>query len=270
MSLQKIEGLYQAHTFIFTDMPEADITDREVMTRLVRDHSVDIIINCAAYTAVDRAEADADAARRINVDGARVLAEVAKENRISLVHISTDYVFSGDGNTPLRESDPTGPTGVYGRTKLEGERAIENTGCDAVVIRTSWLYSEFGGNFVKTMLRLGREKGEVNVVFDQTGTPTYARDLAEAVVWIAENGIEGFDVYHYSNEGVASWYDFAKMTFKAAGMDVRVNAVGSSAFPTAAKRPAYSVLSKDKIKEAGVSVPYWADSLAVCIAGLNE
>lgn len=269
-SLKKIEDLYTGHTFVFTDMPEADITDREAIKSLVNDNNIDVIINCAAYTAVDKAEADEAAARQINVEGPRVLAETAKENGIPLVHISTDYVFAGDGNSPLKETDEVGPTGIYGRTKLEGEKVIEDSGCDAVVIRTSWLYSEFGGNFVKTMLRLGKEREELNVVYDQTGTPTYARDLAEAAVWIAENGIEGFDIYHYSNEGVTSWFDFAKMIFKIAGMDVKVNPVETSAYPTAAKRPAYSVLSKDKAKEAGVSVPYWTDSLAICIANLNE
>lgn len=270
MSLRKIESAYPSHDFIFTDMPEADITDENVISRLVKDNGIDLIVNCAAYTAVDKAETEHAIALKVNAGGVRILAQIAKENGLPMVHISTDYVFEGTGVHPLKETDAVNPISVYGKTKLDGENAVRDSGCRAAVIRSSWLYSEFGNNFVRTMIRLGREKDEIDVVYDQIGTPTYAEDLAEAIMKIAGNGIEGFNVYHYSNEGVASWYDFAKMIFRISEIDVRVNPVESSAFPTKAKRPSYSVLSKDKIKNVGVEVPYWVDSLNKCIVELNN
>ncbi len=269
-SLQKISSEYSSHTFVFTDMPEADITDMECMTRLIGKYNVDIIVNCAAYTAVDKAENDEDIARKINRDGVKVLADMAKKYDVKLVHISTDYVFSGEHYHPLHEDQVTEPVGVYGKTKLEGEREIEKSGCNAAIIRTAWLYSEFGNNFLKTMLRLGKERDSLNVVYDQVGTPTYATDLAYAIMKVVESGINGLEVYHFSNEGAVSWYDFAKEIFAEAGIDVHVSAIESYLYPMPAKRPAYSVLSKDKIKTIGVSVPYWKDSMKKCLNILLE
>lgn len=269
-SLQKISSEYSSHTFVFTDMPEADITDMECMTRLIGKYNVDIIVNCAAYTAVDKAESDENMARKINRNGVKVLADRAKKYDIKLVHISTDYVFSGEYCHPLHEDQPTEPVGVYGKTKLEGEEEIEKSGCNAAIIRTAWLYSEFGNNFLKTMLRLGKERDSLNVVYDQVGTPTYATDLAYAIMKVVESGINGLEVYHFSNEGAVSWYDFAKEIFAEAGIDVHVSAIESYLYPMPAKRPAYSVLSKDKIKTIGVSVPYWKDSMKKCLNILLE
>ena len=265
-SLRKIAGMYPQHRFVFTDVPEADITDWACIAALAEKHAIDLIVNCAAYTAVDRAESDAETAAKINVQGSEVLAGVARERGIGLIHISTDYVFDGESCHPLKEDRPTAPQGVYGRTKLAGEQAIEASRCNACVIRTAWLYSEYGNNFVKTMLRLGRERDELNVVYDQVGTPTYATDLAHAILRLAERGVSGFEVYHFSDEGAISWYDFAKAVFALAGIDIRVGAIETAAYPTPARRPAYSVLAKDKIREAGVRVPYWLDSLRECMA----
>lgn len=269
-SLRKTGARYPQHRFWFTDMPESDITDPERMAGLVEEHAIGLIVNCAAYTAVDRAESEEMLAERVNAEGPRTLASVARRKGIPLIHISTDYVFGGEGCHPIREGHPTDPQGVYGRTKLRGEEAIRESGCDAAVIRTAWLYSEFGNNFVKTMLRVGRERGSVNVVYDQVGSPTYAPDLAEAILRLAENGVKGYEIYHFSDEGAVSWYDFAHAIFELAGETLRVGAIESSAYPAPAKRPAYSVLSKEKIKAAGVEVPYWRDSLKVCLKALKE
>lgn len=270
LSLRKISVEYPHHTFVFTDMPEGDITDRRGIARLIASEKADAVINCAAYTAVEKAEADEKSARLVNAEGAGNVALAAFENGIPMVHISTDYVFPGTGHSPLKETDATGPVSVYGRTKLEGERLVEASGCRAAVIRTAWLYSEFGSNFVKTMLRLGREKGEVKVVCDQVGTPTYATDLARAAMKILGNGVDGFSVYHYTDRGQASWYDFAVEIFRMAGMDVRTEAISSDVFPSAVSRPAYSVLSADKILKAGVKVPEWKDSLMECMKILKN
>lgn len=268
-SLQKISTIYTQHHFVFTDMPEADITDRHCMERLVEEHSINLIINCAAYTAVDRAESDIELAERINVHGPCILAQVARERSVQLIHISTDYVFDGNSCHPIHEEQPTDPIGVYGRTKRAGEEAIEREGGDAAIIRTAWLYSEFGNNFVKTMLRLGNERDALNVVYDQIGTPTYAPDLAHAILCVAEHGIRGVEYYHYSNEGVISWYDFAQEIFALAQVSVSVTAIESYLYPVPAKRPAYSVLAKDKIKAIGASVPYWKESLKACLLALK-
>lgn len=286
-SLRAICDEYSQHKFVFTDMPELDITDREAVGRFVGEHAIDVIVNCAAYTAVDRAESDVELAERINILGPEILAEVAVERGSALIHISTDYVFSGQSCHPLRETDATAPTGVYGDTKLRGERAIADSGCRAAVIRTAWLYSAFGANFVKTMLRVGAAAIEkfrdnqpttdgcgqscaaVNVVYDQIGTPTYAPDLARAIMCVVEHGVDGFELYHFSNEGVCSWYDFAKEIFALTEMQVEVRAIESGDYPTPARRPAYSVLAKDKIKALGAVVPYWHDSLVACIGELS-
>lgn len=269
-SVQKISNQYPQHKFIYTDMPEVDITNLQLLEDLVKKEEINAIINCAAFTAVDKAESCEEIAAKINIDGPKNLALAAKSVGAKLIHISTDYVFGGKSSLPLKESDPTQPIGVYGRTKRQGEMEVEKVGCDAVVIRTAWLYSEFGNNFVKTMLRLGRERETLNVVYDQIGTPTYATDLALAIMSLLEKGISGFETYHFSNEGVISWFDFTNAIFEIAGLNTKVNAIESFEYPTAAERPAYSVLNKRKIKNAGVSVPYWKDSLKTCIDILNK
>lgn len=269
-SIKKISSDYPQHTFFFTDVPEVDITNLNLLDRLMEEKSVDAIINCAAYTAVDKAESDVVLAESINVAGPKNLAEAAKKRGAKLIHVSTDYVFNGTANEPLKEEAQTDPIGVYGRTKLAGEQAVKDSGCDALVIRTAWLYSEFGNNFVKTMLRLGREREQLGVVFDQVGTPTYAPDLAVAIMTLLDKGFTGFDLYHFSNEGVISWYDFTKAIFRLENINITLNPIESCEYPTPAKRPAYSVLNKKKIKAAGVSVPYWEDSLRVCLKELAK
>ncbi len=264
-SIRKISGNYKNNNFLFTDMPEVDITNVDVLRDLVKKNNINAIVNCAAFTAVDKAESCVDLATKINVDGPKNLAAVAKEFGARLVHISTDYVFGGKSCLPLKETDKPAPIGVYGRTKRLGEAEVEMSGCDAIVIRTAWLYSEYGANYVKTMLRLGKEKDHLNVVFDQVGTPTYATDLAVAIMTLLEKGFSGFELYHFSNEGVISWYDFTKAIFEIAGIKTPVGAIESFEYPTAAERPSYSVLNKRKIKDAGVEVPYWRDSLKKCL-----
>ncbi len=270
LSFQKISPNYSKHSFLFTDLPETDITSRSKLESLIQKQKIEAIINCAAYTAVDKAETKKEFAFHINAYGPKILAEVSKEYNLKLIHISTDYVFDGASTSPIKETYPTNPLGVYGQSKLEGELAIAAVGCDVVVVRTAWLYSEFGNNFVKTMLRLGKEKDTLSVVYDQVGTPTYATDLALAVMQIIDNGFNGYHIYHYSNEGVLSWYDFAYEIFALSGMKVHINPVESDQYPTPAKRPAYSVLSKEKIKSIGIIVPYWKESLTQCLSILNH
>ena len=273
--------------YIFTDVVEVegletvilDITDLEAVKTAVKKDDVKVIVNCAAYTNVDKAEDDADYCALLNAKAPENLAVAAKEAGALLIHVSTDYVFGGDPyNTPCREDQKGTPTGVYGLTKLQGEQAIQASGCDHVIIRTAWLYSEFGRNFVKTMLNLTATKPQLNVVFDQTGTPTYALDLAEAIaVVIADYAAKDADsyaktgVYHFSNEGVCSWFDFTKMIAEYAGNDgCDIQPCHSDEFPSKVKRPAYSVLDKTKIKQAfGIKVPYWTDSLKKCINNLK-
>lgn len=265
-SMRKISPEFPSHSFLFTDVPDVDITNLSSLEDLIKKNSINAIINCAAYTDVNKAESNEAIAAKVNVDGPQNLAIAAKNAGAKLIHISTDYVFDGKGNQPLKENDATAPIGAYGRTKRGGEVAIEKVGADAAIIRTAWLYSEFGNNFVKTMLRLGKERGELGVVYDQIGTPTYATDLAYAIMKILGNGVSGFNIYHFSNEGVISWFDFAKAIFDIAGLKVKLNALETSEYPTPAERPAYSVLSKRKIQKAGVNVPYWRDSLSKCMS----
>lgn len=260
--------------YIFTDVAELDITNAAAVRKAVSDNAVDVIVNCAAYTNVDKAEDDAAFAELLNATAVRNLAEAAKENGATLIHISTDYVFGKEPyNVPCREDQKGTPTGVYGLTKLHGEQAIAETGVKALIFRTAWLYSEYGRNFVKTMLNLTSTKPELKVVFDQTGTPTYAGDLAHALFDIIENrrfaGNEG--VYHYSNEGVCSWYDFTKMIAEYAGNTAcDIQPCHSDEFPSKVVRPSYSVLDKTKFKNTfGIKVPYWTDSLRRCIANLK-
>ena len=261
--------------YLFTDVAELDITDAEAVEKMIRENHVDVIVNCAAYTNVDKAEEEPALAERLNALAVKNLAESAKRNDAVLVHISTDYVFGGtQNNTPCREDQPANPTGVYGKTKLQGEEAIKAVGCRYIIIRTAWLYSEFGKNFLKTMWNLTATKPELKVVFDQTGTPTYAYDLAKAIFEIIESrkyeGCGG--TYHYSNEGVCSWYDFTKMIAAYTGHNAcRIYPCHSNEFPSKVVRPSYSVLDKTKFKDTfGIEVPYWTDSLKKCIDVLNK
>jgi dTDP-4-dehydrorhamnose reductase len=259
------------YNFYYTDVAELDITDAEAIERFVIDNGINIIINAAAYTAVDKAEDDEENAYRINCTAVGNLAKVAKTHGLALVHISTDYVFSGELATPYVETDTPAPKSVYGRTKLAGERAIVESGCQAVVIRTSWLYSEYGNNFVKTMLRLGREKESIRVVCDQIGGPTYAGDLAKAVfLMLAHLPTAGTAFYHFANEGVCSWFDFAKAIMEMGGLDCRVEAIPTSEYPAKAHRPAFSAFNLGKTKGTiRMDIPYWRDSLRMIINKLQ-
>ncbi|MBD5275104.1 MAG: dTDP-4-dehydrorhamnose reductase [Bacteroides sp.] len=261
--------------YIFTDVADLDITDAEAVAKTVKDNDIKVVVNCAAYTNVEKAESDRDFAELLNAKAVRNLADAVKANDGTLIHVSTDYVFGGSlGNTPRTEEEPACPTGVYGETKLHGERQIAESGVKSLIIRTAWLYSEYGKNFVKTMLGLTSTKPELKVVFDQIGTPTYAQDLADTIFDIIENrkfdGHEG--IYHYSNEGVCSWYDFTKMIAGIAGNSgCDIQPCHSDEFPSPVTRPSYSVLDKTKIKDTfGIKVPYWTDSLKKCIANLNK
>ena len=262
-------GAVSPNNYIFTDVAELDITDATAVSEAVKGNGIEIIVNCAAYTNVDKAESDEATAVLINATAVANLAAAMKEVEGTLFHVSTDYVFGIDGNTPRREDMPTAPLGVYGRTKLMGEEAIEKSGCKALIFRTAWLYSEYGNNFLKTMLRLTAEREQLNVVFDQVGTPTYAGDLALAIFSIIEAGVypgnEG--IYHFSNEGVCSWYDFAVEIAAAAGnTDCRISPCHSSEFPSPVTRPPYSVLDKTKIKKTfDIDIPHWRESMEYCI-----
>ena len=264
------------HNYIFTDVADGyeklDITNIEDIRNMVKNNNVDIIVNCAAYTNVDKAESDYDTANLINNTAAGNLATAMKEAGGTLIHISTDYVFQGDRNTPCQEDWATNPLGVYGKTKLAGEAAIATTGCNSIIIRTAWLYSQWGKNFVKTMQSLTATHDTLKVVFDQVGTPTFAGDLADTIAHIINTGqTNKTGIYHFSNEGVCSWYDFAKMICKLSGNTCDISPCYSEEFPSPVKRPHFSVLDKRKIKETfGIKVPYWTDSLEVCIKQLAE
>lgn len=267
--MQRVAKTSSNH-YIFTDVAQLDITDREAVLRAVKDNSIQVIVNCAAYTNVDKAEDDSETADLINNKAVENLAIAARENDATLIHISTDYVFKGDRCTPCREDWETDPLGVYGITKLAGEKSIERTGCRHIIIRTAWLYSPFGKNFVKTMQKLTAEKDSLKVVFDQVGTPTYAGDLADAIARIIEAGQLGKQgIYHFSNEGVCSWYDFAREICELSGNTCNIQPCHSDEFPSKVKRPHFSVLDKTKIKDTfGIEVPYWKDSLKKCIREL--
>lgn len=256
-------------SYIFTDVDELDITNRDAVMDFVRDNNIKVVVNCAAYTNVDKAENDEKTAELINAQAVEYLASACKANHATLIHISTDYVFGGnEGNTPRKETEPVNPTGAYGRTKLHGEQAIRKVGCNYLIIRTAWLYSEFGNNFVKTMRKLTAERDKLNVVFDQVGTPTYAFDLASVIFKIIEERRydEIQDVYHFSNEGVISWYDFAKEICELSGNECDIQPCHSDEFPSNVKRPSYSVLDKTKIKNSlNITIPHWKESLKKCI-----
>ena len=261
--LRKI-GFSPLDEVFFTDVAELDITDYTAIEKFIQVHEVDTIINCAAYTAVDRAEDEPGPAAEINTQAVANLAKAAQKEDCLLIHISTDYVFDGTATTPYTEKIKTCPVSVYGKTKLAGEEAIIRSGCFYIIIRTAWLYSAFGHNFVKPILRRAEERPEINVVNDQIGTPTYAEDLAKAIVKIMANDdrVEHEGIYHYSNAGVCSWYDFAVEIVRLSGLNCRVNPVTTAEYPTKTHRPAYSVLDKTKIKHTfGVEVPEWQEAL---------
>ena len=261
------------HTWLMTDVAELDITSQEAVASYVNDHDIRLIVNCAGYTNVDRAESDEETARRVNADAVAIMAQAMKEVDGTLIHISTDYVFGGNkNNTPCSEEEPVNPTGAYGRTKLAGERAAE--ACRHIIFRTSWLYSEYGKNFLLTMLNLTATRPELNVVFDQVGTPTYAGDLARAIFDIIEEGsyMDHQGIFNFSNEGVCSWFDFTKEIARQSGhTDCNIMPCHSDEFPSPVKRPAYSVLDKTKYKQTFHHiVPYWTESLTTCIDNINK
>ena len=269
--IRELSASYKAVNFIFKDLPDLDICNFDEFQNFIIKNNITAVINCAAYTAVDKAEEDAVIAEKVNSNGVLNLVNALQTVNGKLIHISTDYVFDGNHFLPYKESDPVSPIGVYGETKRAGELTALNSAIDAIVIRTSWLYSSYGNNFVKTMLRLGNEKENLGVIFDQVGTPTYARDLAKTCLEIltvvnsvkmSKNG----NIYHYSNEGVASWYDFAISIMELGGENCKVKPIQTKDYPTLAKRPQYSVLNKSKIKkDFKIEIPYWRDSLKDCI-----
>ena len=267
--MQLLEKENPQHTYFNTDVAELDITDQAAIEKMVMDHAIDGIVNCAAYTAVDKAEDNQELCRKLNSLAPGYLAAAIAKRGGWMIQISTDYVFDGTNHTPYTEDAPTCPHSVYGVTKLEGEQAAQKACEKTMVVRTAWLYSTFGNNFVKTMIRLGKEKPELGVIFDQIGTPTYAHDLAVAIFAAINQGVVP-GVYHFSNEGVISWYDFTKAIHRIAGITTcHVRPLHTSEYPTPASRPHYSVLDKTKIKTVyGIEVPYWEESLEVCVRKL--
>lgn len=266
--MRRLAGSKAKNRYLFTDVAELDITDLAAIRRCMEENDISVVVNCAAYTNVDKAEDDVETADLINHKAVENLAIVCKEKDATLIHVSTDYVFQGVGHLPCREDEPTDPLGVYGKTKLAGELAVEHSGCHYLIFRTAWLYSSYGNNFVKTMRRLTAEREQLTVVFDQVGTPTYAGDLAGLIYHIVEEEkykqYQG--IYHFSNEGVCSWYDFAKEIAALSGNVCDIQPCHSDEFPSKVKRPAFSVLDKTKVKrDFGCTIPYWRDSLVKCI-----
>lgn len=268
--VQVLASSYLQFQFIFTDVEELDICDRKAVEKYFAERKIDVLLNCAAYTAVDKAEEDVELCYRINEKAVGILGEVAAQYGTKMVHVSTDYVFDGTSYLPYTEDRPVCPATIYGKSKLAGEQLLMDVCPAAVIVRTSWLYSSFGNNFVKTMIKLGRERDTLNVIFDQVGTPTYAADLADALLQIvsADKFIPG--VYHYSNEGVCSWYDFTIAIHQIAGIDCRVLPIESKDYPAKTPRPHYSVLNKKKIKSNyNIQIPHWEDGLRRCMAILT-
>lgn len=267
---------YPAYNFMFTDVDSLDICDKTLLMDFVQGNDIRFIINCAAYTAVDKAEDEAELCEKINAKAVKNLAEAAESVGAGIIHVSTDYVFNGKGPLPYTEDMPTAPCSTYGKTKLKGEKALLKACSNAFVVRTAWLYSSFGNNFVKTMRKLGAERSELNVIFDQIGTPTFAEDLAAALLVIMDQTIDQphnkAGIYHYSNEGVCSWYDFTLKIHQLSGITTcKVNPIETKDYPTKATRPHYSVLNKAKIKATfGIEVPHWESSLQRCIEQLNQ
>lgn len=264
---------YPLYNFHFTDVNTLDICDEKAVKAFIQENKINYVLNCAAYTAVDKAEQEEKQAFQVNRDAVRIIGQAANEAKAKVIHISTDYVFNGMGCSPYVENDISAPVSVYGRTKLAGEQVLQDVCPNSVIIRTAWLYSEFGNNFVKTMLRLGKEREELGVVFDQVGTPTYAVDLASSILAILKADSKGAftpGIYHYSNEGVCSWYDFALKIMNLAGLNCRVSPIETKDYPTPAVRPSFSVLNKAKIKKTyNVTIPHWEESLRVVIEKLK-
>lgn len=260
------------HEFVFTDVQELNICDKDAVNAFFKEGHFDFVVNCAAYTAVTNAEKDFDKSLALNRDAVRNIGEAAAENGTKVIHISTDYVFDGTAHTPYTEDMPVNPQSVYGKTKYEGEAALTQSGCDYVIIRTAWLYSSFGNNFVKTMIKLGKTRDKLTVIFDQIGSPTYAADLAKAIMTIINSEKFVTGTYHFSNEGVCSWYDFAKAIHRLYGLhNCDVQPLETKLYPDETPRPAYSVLNKAKIKNTyKVSIPHWYESLEKCIRILKE
>ena len=269
--MQQLQAQHTQHTFYNTDVNELDITDRQAVERFVAENQIDGIVNCAAYTAVDKAEEQPELCAKLNTEAPAYLAAAVEKRGGWMIQISTDYVFNGTNHTPYTETDTPCPDSVYGATKLAGELEVQKGCSRTMVIRTAWLYSTFGANFVKTMLRLGSERQQLGVIFDQIGTPTYARDLAEVIFTAIEKGVKP-GVYHFSNEGVTSWYDFTKAIHRIAGITTcQVRPLHTSEYPTPAARPHYSVLDKTKIKQTyNLEIPYWEESLEECIDQLTK
>ena len=258
---------YSQFHFIYTDVAELDICNKEALQTFVAENKVDMIVNCAAYTAVDKAEDDVELCYKINSEAAKNIGEVATANGAKVIHVSTDYVFDGTNHVPYTEDMHVCPSSVYGKSKLAGEEALINACSQVVIVRTAWLYSSFGNNFVKTMIKLGTERESLNVIFDQVGSPTYAADLADAIMKIISHTDFIPGIYHYSNEGVCSWYDFTKSIHRKSNITCNVQAIETKDYPTRTLRPHYSVLNKAKIKSTyGISVPHWEDSLDKCLA----
>jgi dTDP-4-dehydrorhamnose reductase len=274
--IKELATKYKKVDLIFKDLPELDICNFQVLRAFIIDNNINAVINCAAYTAVDQAEEDAEIVEQVNAKGVLNLVNALKKVDGKLIHISTDYVFDGNSFLPYQESDEINPIGVYGNTKRNGELAVINSDIDGIVIRTSWLYSAYGNNFLKTMLKLGHERDELGVIFDQVGTPTNASDLAKICLDIlhndsSENISTKGKTYHYSNEGVTSWYDFATAIMELGSLDCKVRPIETKDYPTPAKRPHFSVLNKSKIKnDFKIEIPYWRDSLAKCIKKINK
>jgi dTDP-4-dehydrorhamnose reductase len=271
--IRQLEKSFPGFAFTYTDVDELDLTDEKAVNDFLKNSTFDYCINCAAYTAVDKAEDDRELTMLINAAAVEFLAKACAIHNVYLIQISTDYVFDGTNYRPYTETDPPSPNSFYGLSKRKGEEAMEQLAGNGLIIRTAWLYSSFGNNFLKTMLRLGNERDALGVVADQIGSPTYAGDLARAILNILawEKLHDGVEIYHYSNEGVISWYDFAQAIMRESGISCRINAIESKDFPAKANRPFYSVLSKSKIKkDFGLEIPYWLDSLKIVLKQLHE
>jgi len=269
--MQQAAVRFPNFNYIYTDVAELDICDKGALDAFVKANNVNVIVNCAAYTAVDKAEDDVELCYKINRDAVRNIAEVATENKVKVVHVSTDYVFDGTNYLPYTEDMPVCPATVYGKSKLEGEQALLENCKESVILRTAWLYSSFGNNFVKTMMKLGTERDSLGVIFDQVGTPTYAADLADAILQLLSNKTFVPGIYHFSDEGVCSWYDFTKTIHRMANITCDVKPIETKDYPARTPRPHFSVLNKGKIKSTyGISIPHWEVSLEKCIQLLQN
>jgi dTDP-4-dehydrorhamnose reductase len=270
MEIKQLSGAYPVFEFIFATRDEMPLDSPEAIHNFIAKHQPQYFINCAAHTAVDKAESEKELACKINAEAPGIIAKACKENNVQFIHISTDYVFNGTGSVPYKEDDATDPVNLYGDSKLQGEKKVMQFNPGSIIIRTAWVYSEFGKNFVKTMLRLMADKDQISVVSDQSGTPTYAADLAEAILQIISSQQWTAGIYHFSNEGNITWYDFAVAIKELSASNCKVNPIPTSQYPTPAKRPVYSVLDKSKIKKTfGITIPGWKESLSVCLDKIN-